>query len=271
MVDIQSVAASSHLSRRERESEREATSRSRAGRSRQAGGRTDATIVVLESQLQRTSGTTASPPTAAGIDAALLVVRQLLNNPPPSGASPSAAEQWCHDIDQLIIIAINMPHREMRHLPSVQQSHVPSAVRAPSVAQAPSVLPNVRPSMQHRAPMASYMMMDLREEINRCRGGEDSHTAIERHRERRRDIEGRNLEKDFDLHALVRGGLDAHAPLPPNSPGVSEGVHGTSPSPVYGDLAAQVSAPPAREVRRDGQPHWVPTYQLHLHPHCRWE
>jgi hypothetical protein len=40
--------------------------------------------------------------------------------------------------------------------------------------------------------MASYQMMDLREEINRHRGGEDSRTTIERNRERRRDIEGRN-------------------------------------------------------------------------------
>jgi hypothetical protein len=29
------------------------------------------------------------------------------------------------------------------------------------------------------------MMMDLREEINRYHGGENSYTAIERHRERR--------------------------------------------------------------------------------------
>jgi hypothetical protein len=57
-------------------------------------------------------------------------------------------------------------------------------------------------------------MTDLREEINHCRGGEDSCTTIKRHHERRRDIEGRNLEKDFDLDALVRGGLVAHAPHP---------------------------------------------------------
>jgi hypothetical protein len=74
MVDIRLVAASSHPSRRERESEREATSRTRAGRLRRAGGRMDATIVVLESQPRHTVGTTTSPPAAEGIDAALLVV-----------------------------------------------------------------------------------------------------------------------------------------------------------------------------------------------------
>jgi hypothetical protein len=65
--------------------------------------------------------------------------------------------------------------------------------------------------------MVSYTMMDPREEINLRRGGEDSCTTIEHHRKRRRDIEGCNLKKDFDLHALVCGGLVAHAPLPPNS------------------------------------------------------
>jgi hypothetical protein len=49
-----------------------------------------------------------------GPDATLLAVRQLLNNPPLVKASPSAAEQWCHDVDQLIIAVINMPHRDGR-------------------------------------------------------------------------------------------------------------------------------------------------------------
>jgi hypothetical protein len=56
--------------------------------------------------------------------------------------------------------------------------------------------------------------MDLREEINCHRGGEDSRTTIERNRERRRDIEGRNLERDFDLYALAGARQAAHAPLP---------------------------------------------------------
>jgi hypothetical protein len=50
MVDIHSVVASSHPSHHERESERETTSRSRAGGSRWLRGCTDTTTVVLESQ-----------------------------------------------------------------------------------------------------------------------------------------------------------------------------------------------------------------------------
>jgi hypothetical protein len=99
-------------------------------------------------------------------DAALLAARQLLNNPPPAGALPSTDEQWHHDVDQLVITAINTPQREGRRQPSAQQSHFPSAMRAPSVAQAPPVLPGACPSVQHRASMPSYQTTDLREEIN---------------------------------------------------------------------------------------------------------
>jgi hypothetical protein len=164
-ITMVSVAASFHPSRCERESERETTSRSRAGRSRRPRGRTNMTTVILESQ--PTTGTTASPPAAVGLDAALLVARQLLNRPPPLGASPSAAEQWRHDVGQLVITAINTPHREGRCQPSSQQSRFPSATCAPSVAQAPPGLPGARPPAQHRASMASYRMTDLKEEINR--------------------------------------------------------------------------------------------------------
>jgi hypothetical protein len=74
------------------------------------GGHTDATIVVLESQPQCTASTTASLPIAVGLDAALLAACQLLNNLHPSRALPSVAEQWHHDVNQLIVIAINSPH-----------------------------------------------------------------------------------------------------------------------------------------------------------------
>jgi hypothetical protein len=115
------------------------------------------------------------------------------------------------------------------------------------------VLPDERPLAQHRVPMASYEMMDLREEINCRRGGGDSHTTIERNHERRQDIEGRNLEKDFDLHAPVGERQVTHALLPLTPREFrGGGVHGVGPTPAYGGLAAQVLAPPAREVRWDG-------------------
>jgi hypothetical protein len=63
--------------------------------------------------------------------------------------------------------------------------------------------------------MVSYTTIDLREEINRHRGREDSRIAIERHRERRQNIEDHNLEEDFDSRAPAHGGPIAHAPRPP--------------------------------------------------------
>jgi hypothetical protein len=96
-------------------------------------------------------------------------------------------------------------------------------VRTPSVAQVPPGLPGARPPAQHCMPMASYQTTDLREKINHHRGGEGSRTTIEHNRERRRDIEGHNLERDFDLHASAGARQATHAPLPPGSLRVSGG------------------------------------------------
>jgi hypothetical protein len=146
MVGIHSMTACSHPSRHEREVERGATSRPRAGRPRHAGGRSGATTVIVESQPQRIAGTVPAPSMVAGADAVLLAARQLLNNPPPTGASPSAAEEWRHNVDQLVVAAINMSLHERRCQPSVQHSHTtaahaPSAARASPVKRAPPVGP----------------------------------------------------------------------------------------------------------------------------------
>jgi hypothetical protein len=148
---------------------------------------------MLDSQPQRTVGMTASPPAAAGIDTALLAVRQLLNNLPPSGALPSAAEQWRHDVDQLVVTAINMPHRERRCQPSAQQSLILLKVCVGELHDGGPQGGNQLPSWWGRQP--------------------HRHRAPPREASRYR---GRNLMKDFDLHAPVRGGLASHAsPLTP--------------------------------------------------------
>jgi hypothetical protein len=226
------MAASSHPSRHEREVERGATSRPRAERPRCAGGRSGATTVIVESQPQRTASAVPAPSVVVGADATLLVARQLLNNPPPSGASPSATEEWRRNVDQLVIAAINTPLHERRCQPSAQYSHTPPVAHASSVAcappveHAPPVRPDARQMVRHRAPMVSYATADLRAEINRRCGGEDGRATIERRRERRRDIEGRNLEKDFDSHASSLKSPSAREAYPPSSPGVTGGVGG---------------------------------------------
>jgi hypothetical protein len=115
--------------------------------------------------------------------------------------------------------------------------------------------------------MASYTTTDLRAEINRRRGGEDGRVTIERRREKRRDIEGRNLEKKIDSHALSHRSPSAREAYPPSSSGVTGGgVHGAGATSADGGLAAQVPAPPTGEVRRDRQPRGVPADLLHLYP-----
>jgi hypothetical protein len=59
-----------------------------------------------------------------------------INNPPSAHASPSAVEQWRHDVDQLVVAAINTPHHEGgRQEPVAAQSHPPSASCAPPTAR----------------------------------------------------------------------------------------------------------------------------------------
>jgi hypothetical protein len=222
------MAAFSHPSRHEREGERGATSRPRAGRLRHTGGRSGATMVIVESQPLRATGIVPAPSVVAGADATLLVARQLLNNPPPSGASPSAAEKWRYNIDQLVVAAINTPLHERRCQPSAQHSHATAAhavstACAPPAEHAPPVGPDAYQTARHRAPMASYATADLRAEINRHCGGEDGRVTIERRCERRRDIEGRNLEKDFNSQAPSHRSPSACEAYPPSSPGVTGG------------------------------------------------
>jgi hypothetical protein len=110
---------------------------------------------------------------ATGVEATLVTARRLLNNSPSTHASPSVVEQWRHDVDQLVVVAINTPYHEGgRQEPTVAHS------RSPSVAR---VLPSIT-------------MADLRDELIRCPRGEESRITIERHHERCRNIEDRNLE-----------------------------------------------------------------------------
>jgi hypothetical protein len=160
------------------------------------------------------AGTVQTPPPAAGVEATLVASWQLLNNPPSAHASPSATEQWLHDVDQLVVAAINTPHHEGgRQEPTIAHSCSPLAVRAP---------PSVRVPPQTRV-LPSIATTDLRDElIRRCRG-EDSRITIEHHRKRHRNIEGRNLERDFESLAPAREASAACVMRPTSSPASSGG------------------------------------------------
>jgi hypothetical protein len=77
--------------------------------------------------------------------------------------------------------------------------------------------------------MVSYAMADLRVEINRRRDGEDSRITIGCLRERCRDVEGRNLQKEFDAHVPACGSPAAHVPQTPSSLRVSGGSMALAP------------------------------------------
>jgi hypothetical protein len=134
----------------------------------------------------------------------------------------------------------------------------PLAVRAPPSAHVPH---------QVRV-LSSIAMADLRDELIRCRRGEDSHITIECHRERSRNIKGCNLERDFESLALAQEAPTARA-IRPLALQRALGVYGACTTSPDGGLAAQILAPPIRDVRRDGQPHRISADLHHLHPCCR--
>jgi hypothetical protein len=129
------MVASSHPSHQEQETKGEATSYSRVGRSRRAGGYTAAAAGLAASQCQCSAGTAVTSPPVVAAEATLVVACQLLNKPPPPQASPSVAEQWRHDVDQLIIAAINTPPHGGLQPPLVVHSCMLTVAHAPSVAR----------------------------------------------------------------------------------------------------------------------------------------
>jgi hypothetical protein len=87
MVDIRSMAVSSHPSHQEQETEGEATSLSAVGRSRRAGGHTTAAVGIAAPRHQHLTSTVVTPPPAVAAEATLVATHQLLNNPPPPDTS----------------------------------------------------------------------------------------------------------------------------------------------------------------------------------------
>jgi hypothetical protein len=131
---------------------------------------------VVATHRQHSAAMMAVMPPGAGLEATVEAAHQLLHNLPGPHASPSATEQWRHDIDQLIVAAINTsPHggRQVNHpggepVMSVAHSWSPTA---PCESSAP------------RALVASLGMVDLRAKLKHHRSGEDGRITIEHHRE----------------------------------------------------------------------------------------
>jgi hypothetical protein len=132
------------------------------------------TAVVHAARQHTTAQTSRTPSRAA--PGALSAARELLRHHPSSTASLGAMKQWRDDVDRLLDMAHSTSTRS-RSQSSRRQHEASASVRSPSVRGAQT--------------------NDLRAELNHRRTREDARISLERARERRPNIEGRNLDQDF--------------------------------------------------------------------------
>jgi hypothetical protein len=130
---------------------------------------------VVHAARQHTTAQASRTPSKAS-PGALSAARELLRHPQSSTASPGAMKQWRDDIDRLLGMAHSTSTRS-RTRSSRRQHEASTSVRSPSVRGAQT--------------------NDLRAELNRRRAGEDARVFLKRARERRQNIDGRNLDQDF--------------------------------------------------------------------------
>jgi hypothetical protein len=124
---------------------------------------------------QHTPAQVSRTPSRAAPDV-LSAARELLCHPPSSTASSGAMKQWHDDVDRLL---------SMTHSTSTRSK--PRSTRRQCEATASVRSPSVRGAQTY----------DLRAELNRRRVGEYTRISLERAREHRQNIEGRNLDQDF--------------------------------------------------------------------------
>jgi hypothetical protein len=144
-----------------------------------APDRPDSGTAVVHAMQQHTPAQTSWTSSRAA-PTALSAARELLRHPPSSTASPGAMRQWRDDIDRLLGMA-HSTSSGSRPQSSRRQREATTSVRSPSVRGAQTD--------------------DLRAELNRRRTGEDARVSLERVRERRQNIEGHNLDRDFAVEA----------------------------------------------------------------------
>jgi hypothetical protein len=104
------------------------------------------------------------------------VASELLRHPPSSTASPGAMKQWRDDVDRLLGMAHSTSTRSKTRS-SRRQHEASASVRSPSVRGAQT--------------------NDLRAELNHMRAREDARVSLERVRECRQNIDGRDLDQVF--------------------------------------------------------------------------
>jgi hypothetical protein len=131
--------------------------------------------VAVHAARQHTAAQTSRTPIKGG-SGSVVSSQGVATTPPSYTASPGAMKQWRDDVDRLLGMAHSTSTRSSSRS-SRRQHEASASVRSPSVRGAQT--------------------NDLRAELNRRRAGEDARISMERARERRQNIEGRNLDQDF--------------------------------------------------------------------------
>jgi hypothetical protein len=144
-----------------------------------APDRPDSGTAVVHAMQQHTPAQASRTPSRAA-PTALSAARELLRHPPSSTASPGAMKQWRDDVDRLLGMAHSTSSRS-RPRSSWRQREAMASVCSPSISGAQTD--------------------DLWAELNRRCTGEDARVSLERACERRQNIEGRNLDRDFAAEA----------------------------------------------------------------------
>jgi hypothetical protein len=202
---------------------------------------------AVHAALQHTAAQTSRTPSRA-TPGALSAARELLRHPPSSTASPGAMKQWRDDVDRLLGMAHSTSTRS-RPRSSRRQHEASASVRSPSVRGAQT--------------------NDLRAELYRRHAGEDVRASLERARERRQNIEGRNLDQDFAVVApQTPMGTQSQAR---GCPLGRCGLRRSRGSSLRGVMATQVPAAPAEKVRQNVKPVGVPAGVRHRHHDSRWK
>jgi len=141
---------------------------------------------------QRAAEQTSRAPMLPAPCGPLAVARELLRTPPDPAASPDILRQWHDDIDRLISLAqATLGSTGAGSGQHHRQGGALASVRSPTVG--------------------STRTADLRAELNHRRAVEDAHVSMERARECRLNIQGRNLDTDLSSAAPKTLG---HAQIP---------------------------------------------------------
>jgi hypothetical protein len=215
----------------------------------------------------RAAQTSRAPSRAA--PGALSAARELLRHPPSSTALPGAMKQWRDDVDRLLGMAHSSSARP-RPWSFWRQHEASASVRSPSVKAAPTEDQRVELNRRRAgedAPISLERPDDLRAELNRRRAGEDTRVSLDRASERQLNFEGHNLDQDFVLLApQTPRGARVHMGVPLVDMGCAALADH-----LRGDLAAQVLAAPAGEVRRYVKPVRILVGLRHRHYGSRWK